>query len=108
MSGGGGGGGGGGAPDDDVDCDKLKFEAQVTSPQASVVGTLSVGDVLEVNVVNMKGQMVVQVVKNGKPAGGLAGPDATRLRNCINDGHRYKATVRTINGGQVRVQVVHI
>jgi hypothetical protein len=69
---------------------------------------LSVGNVLDIVVANMGGQIVVQVLKNGQVAGGLAGPDATRLRNCMNQGNTYSATVRTINGGQVRVLVEHV
>lgn len=107
MSGSGGGGGGGGY-DNESPCDSLKFEAQLTSPQPLIVATLAVGDDLEIAVVTMKGQVVVQVLKNGQVAGGLAGPDATRLRSCIEQGHNYKATVRSINGGQVRVLVEHI
>jgi len=108
SGGGGGGGGGGGVPDVVVACDLLKFEAQLTSPQPAVVATLTVGEVLDVALANMQGQLVVQVLKAGQPAGGLAGPDATRLRNCMNDSHQYTATVRAINGGQVRVMVAHV
>lgn len=100
-------GGGGGAPDYESPCDSLRFEAQLTSPQPAVVSRLKPGDLLDVRVVNMKGQIVVQVLKDGEAAGGLAGPDATRLRNCIEKGHDYKAKVWTINGGQVRVFVEH-
>ena len=107
MSGSSGGGGGGGY-ENEVPCDKLRFEAQLTSPQPAVVATLQRGDVLAVAVVTMKGQVVVQVLKGSQVAGGLAGPDATRLRNCIQSGHPYKAIVRTINGGQVRVLVEHV
>lgn len=92
----------------DLPCDKLRFEAQLTSPQPAVVAMLSVGNVLDIVVANMGGQIVVQVLKNGQVAGGLAGPDATRLRNCMNQGNTYSATVRTINGGQVRVLVEHV
>lgn len=108
MSGSNGGGGGGGGYDYDSPCDLLRFEAQLTSPQPAVVAVLKAGDVLEITVVTMKGQVVVQAVKNGQVAGGLAGPDATRLRNCTEQGHQYKATVRAINGGQVRVLVERI
>lgn len=106
MSGSGGGGGHGG--DYDPPCDKLRFEAQLTSPQPAIVGTLSAGDVLDIATVTMKSQLVIQTLKNGQVAGGLAGPDATRLRNCMDEGHQYKATVRVINGGQVRVLVEHV
>jgi len=106
MSGSGGGGsGGGGGTYDDAPCDRLRFDAQITSPQAPVVATISVGDVLDVVVATMHGVLVVQVLKNGQVAGGLAGPDASRLRNCIDKGFVYRAVVLAVLGGQVRVRV---
>lgn len=110
MSGGGGSSGGyfGGGPTEDVSCDKLSFEAQIVSPQPAIVATLSVGEMLDVELANVKSQLVVQATKAGQPVGGLAGPDATKLRNCLNDGHRYRAVVRFISGGQVRVHVTHV
>lgn len=107
MSGGGGGGGGGGGSTPSP-CETLRFEAQLTSPQAVVVATLSVGDFLDVALANLKGQTVVQVLKSGQVAGGLTGPDAARLRACLDDGHNYVASVLGINGGQVRVRVTHV
>lgn len=107
MSGGGGGGGGGGDSSPSP-CETLRFEAQLTSPQAAVVATLSTGEVLDIALANLKGQTVVQVLKKGKVAGGLTGPDAARLRTCLDEGHNYVATVLGINGGQVRVRVTHI
>lgn len=107
MSGGGGGSSGG----DSVStaCETLRFDAQLTSPQPAVVQSLKQGEVLTVTIAMMKGQLVVQVRKRSDQiAGGLTGPDATRLRQCIEQGHEYKATVLTINGGQVRVRVEHV
>lgn len=101
-------GGGGPREANTISCASIRFEAQLTSPQPAVVGNLSVGDVLDINVATRGGQIVVQALKNGQVAGGLTGPDASRLRNCIEDGHNYKATVRVINGGQVRVLVEHV
>lgn len=110
MSGssGGGGGGGSGGGNYDSACDKRRFEAQLTSPKPAVVATLVVNDVLDIIVTTMKGQIVVQVLKSNQVAGGLAGPDATGLRICMEQGHQYKAAVRSINGGQVRVLVEHV
>lgn len=104
MSGSGGGGGGGGVYDD-APCERVRFEAQITSPQGPVVATISMGDVLDVVTVTMQNVLVVQVLKNGKVAGGLAGPDASRLRNCMEQGYSYHATVVSVLGGQVRVRV---
>lgn len=51
--------------------------------------------------------LVIEAQKNGHAVGGIAGLDAARLRACINDGHVFKATVLTVNGGQVKVKVEH-
>lgn len=107
MSGSGGGGSGGGGPGYSSPCDTLRFDLQLSSPQPLVVATLNVGDVLTIAVVQMNGHVIVQVLSNGQPAGGLTGPEATRLRNCIDQGHNYTATVLQITGGQVRVRVEH-
>lgn len=106
MSGSGGGGGGGGSSYPSP-CESLRFDAQLTSPQAAVVSTLKVGEVLMIALANLKGQTVVQVLRSGQVAGGLTGPDAGRLRECLEDGHSYEATVLIVNGGQVRVRVAH-
>ena len=98
---------GGGHFDRDVPCDNLRFEAQLTNPQPAVVVTLVVGEALDILINTMNGQVVLQVLKNAQVAGGLAGPDATQLRNCIEEGHQYKATVRLVISGQVRVQIGH-
>lgn len=108
MSGSGGGGGGGGVPPNNSPCETLRFEAQLTSPQPAVVATLRPGEVLDIVVASMGGLAVVQVLKAGQVAGGLTGPDATRLRNCVDQGHAYNASVVSVNGGQVRVRVQHV
>lgn len=105
MSGSSGGGSGGGSIYDDSPCERVRFDAQITSPQAAVVASISVGEVLDVAIATMQGMLIVQVLRNGAIVGGLAGPDASRLRNCIEQGHVYRATVLWANGGQVRVRV---
>lgn len=107
MSGSGGGGSGGGGPGYSSPCDTLRFDSQLSSPQAAVVGTLNINDVLLIVVVPMNGQVVVQVLSHGQPAGGLTGPEATQLRNCIDQGHNFTATVLQIVSGQVRVRIEH-
>lgn len=107
MSGSGGGGGGGGDPQP-PSCDSLGFDAQLTSPQSAVVATLTVGEVLDVVLSSLKGQTIVHVLKAGQIAGGLTGLDASHLRRCMEQGHTYRATVLSINGGQVRVRVEHV
>jgi hypothetical protein len=99
------GGGGGGYSYQAPSCELLKFSILVSSPQPAGVALLTVGDVLDIDVTQMGAQVVVRVLKGGTAVGGLAGPDATKLRNCMDEGHAYKATVLSLNGGQVRVEV---
>ena len=100
-------GNGNGGPGYSSQCDTLRLDLQLSSPQAAVVATLNVNDVLLIVVVPMNGQVIVQVLSQGQPAGGLTGPEATQLRNCIGQGHNYTATVLQIVSGQVRVRVEH-
>lgn len=107
MSGGGGGGGGGGGRiGDETPCERLRFEAQLASPQPAV-WTLNVDERLSVVVNARNNQLVVEVQRNGTVMGGLAGTDASRLRSCLADGHTYVAVVLAVNQGQVRVRVEH-
>lgn len=109
SGGGGGGGGGGGTPDTAPSCSALKFKALLASPQPGAVTTLRVGEILDIDVAQQAGQVVVRVLqKNGTLVGALAGPDATRVRNCIDQGHDYQAEVLSINLGQVHVEVTHV
>jgi len=104
---GGGGGGGGGPVIDETPCERVKFETQLTSPQPAVVATITVREVLDVVLSARQNVLVIEAQKNGHAVGGIAGLDAARLRACINDGHVFKATVLTVNGGQVKVKVEH-
>lgn len=99
------GGGFGGVTDDFGSCELVRFEAYISSPQASAVAMIAVNDVLDIAIATMQGGLVVQVLKRGVLVGGLIGPDASRLRNCISQGHFYRAIVLSVLGGQVRVRV---
>lgn len=90
---------------DSTSCDDLSFEALVTSPKPVTVNMLTVYDILTIETVNVDGQIVVQLLHKGKLVGGLTGPDASRLRTCIDQGYRFRATVRALDRGQVRVFV---
>lgn len=105
MSGSGGGGGGGGVPVDNTPCDQIDFESQVTSPKSNVVKGLAIDIVLDVVLEPLNGVVVVQVKSKGALVGGLTGPDVRRMRKCLEEGYKFKATVLSINGGQVRVRV---
>lgn len=100
------GGGGGGAYDgSSVSCEQLAFETQLSSPKESVVALLKVGEFLPVANQTIGTTSVIVVLHQGQIAGGLASPVVQRLRQCITWGYVFKAEVKAINGGQVRLRV---
>lgn len=108
MSGSGGGGGGGYIQDFEVTCDRLTLEVQLGSPQQAVIDQIEIGATLEVAVQLVGTSMVVVVLHRGQVAGGIAHSSIQRLRECINEGTVYVATVLSKNGGQVRVRITPV
>ncbi|MDD5299423.1 MAG: hypothetical protein PHD65_02905 [Gallionella sp.] len=104
MSGSGGSGYSGGFEPIDT-CDSLFIETQLSSPKEDVIRTLSVGDILSVDVRQFGTTLVVVVLHQGEVAGGIAAPQVQKLRECISQGTIYDATVTSLNGGQVRVRI---
>ena len=106
MSGSGGSGGGGGfSGGGEIDCRQLVINTQLSSPKADVVGALAEGTELQVEIDLVNGMSVVVAKLDDRVAGGLAAPETARLRQCIEQGHRFGATVVHVTGGQVRVRV---
>lgn len=101
-SGGFGGGGGGGSS---TPCESLAFETQLSSPKASVIQRLTIGDILKIELKKLDDTFTIVVSWHAEVAGGLTSPDVQRLRECILSGHEYAATVLSINQGQVKVRV---
>ncbi|MBN9395462.1 MAG: hypothetical protein J0H83_09470 [Candidatus Melainabacteria bacterium] len=106
MSGHSGGGGGSGSVfDPGDDCESLVLNTHISSPKEDVVDQLKVGDVLDVSVQMQGATSVVVVSHNGQMAGGLAAPQVAKLRECIQKGTRYIATVTEKNAGLTKVRV---
>ncbi|QKV54729.1 hypothetical protein [Comamonas antarctica] len=106
MSGSSGGGGGSIVDDDQIACHLLKFETRITSPNAVVLVMLSVGKQLNIQIAAGSTAQEIQVVTSeGQIVGGLLHNKAQRLRECLLAQTSYKATVRSINNGQVDVFV---
>ncbi|WP_018266054.1 hypothetical protein [Methylosinus sp. LW4] len=79
----------------------------INSPKASVLGSLAVGSILEVDIQNA-GRAPVLVVKDssGAVGGSLTFVGYLELIDCIkNKGIKYKATVTHISGGVYSVLV---
>ncbi|MCF2828775.1 MULTISPECIES: hypothetical protein [unclassified Pseudoalteromonas] len=87
------------------DCATFSFETHIHSPQPQNIGSISVGEILEVVLAIMDGIQVVQIRKSdGTVVGGLVekGP---RIRECLEAGYIYTATVRDIQGAAIRIFV---
>ncbi len=94
-----------GAGGSSFDCATFSFETHIHSPQPQNIGSISVGEILEVVLAIMDGIQVVQIRKSdGTVVGGLVekGP---RIRECLEAGYIYTATVRDIQGAAVRIFV---
>lgn len=102
------GGGGGSFDSGEVDCVVLRFTTQLASPQAHIVATLVIGQVLDVGIVTLQAGQVLVAQVNGATVGALVGTYAKRLRECVLSHHTYNATVVKLNGGQVTVEVEYV
>lgn len=104
MSGSSGGFGGGSIAD--VPCSGLVINTQIATPNPSLIASVQVGDVFAVTLVPMNGLLVVAVVRNNVDLiGGLAGGAISRLRDCINGGTAYTATVNRVSGPLILVRI---
>ena len=99
------GGGGSWTPDNDVSCSRLRFSTQIATPQPGAIQAVRQGGVLAGSVVNINGAQAVAVSKNGTLVGGLAGGLVNKLRECLLGGTLFKATVVSINGAQIMVEI---
>ncbi|MFZ6654733.1 hypothetical protein [Undibacterium sp. TJN19] len=99
------GGGGGGAPDYVIECDKVFINTQLSSPKPDVIAHISEGDELSIALQSMNGRIVLVAIYDGEIAGGFATPDTAKLRDCIEKGYGFSATVNSINSGQIRVRI---
>lgn len=97
-----GGGGGGGDPDP---CDIVEI-VPLNSPQPSVIATLTLGDVLIVNLNRSGPSPVLEILASGgRRAGALTHRNHVRIIGCIDAGRAYQAVVVNIRGGSVEVRV---
>lgn len=107
MSGGGYGGGEGGysGPDSGLDCSALKFTTGLASPEPTVVATLAVDDVLNVQLQGEGSQRSVDVITGAGQRAGSITHRVPELLRCLQSGHTFAARVVSVDGGAVRVEV---
>lgn len=97
-----GGGGEGGGQDP---CDIVQT-APINSPVPAVVSTLSVGDILNVELTGTSARPILEVrTLMGQTAGSLTHTGFLSIVRCIQFGNRYQAEVVQRTGGAVVVRV---
>ena len=106
MSGGGGatGPGGGFGRDTGVDCAALRFSALLSSTSAEAAAALAIGETLDVTVQTTPVRAIVARTVGGDYVGAIT----TRVREllrCLQQQVRFQATVVSVTGGDVRVDV---
>jgi hypothetical protein len=90
---------------DDFQCNRLKFEAQIATPQPDAITQIKEKDQLTVDLM-MQDKTPIVVLKKGELLiGGLAGGMVQKLRECLLKNARFKATVIKIDGAQITVLV---
>lgn len=96
----------GGAGDDaPIVCERLIIETAISSPKELVIKTLSANDVLRVELERVGATSVVVLTYGDEKAGGVTHAQTNRLRECIQAGTKYIATVISRSDGQVRVRI---
>lgn len=91
--------------DPPVSCERLTINTPIASPKEQVIAQLTPGDVLSVELEQQAGTSVIALTFNGLKAGGIASAQTTQLRQCIENGTRYEATVLTKNDAHVQVRI---
>lgn len=89
----------------DTSCDTLVLDTQLASPKEDVIELISVGDELEVVISVLNNMSTVQVLWQGRVAGGVASPNVQKLLTCIQQGTIYTARVTQKIGGQVKIRI---
>ncbi len=84
------------------DCNIVE-KTPLNSPQAAVIKTLKVGDVLDVDL--SKAGKVVVARKAGAIAGSLTPFRLVELIDCMQHGRKYVAVVTQLKGGYCEVEI---
>jgi len=98
-------GGSGGGPDSMPDiCLTIQEDVRLESPKPEVLAKLRVGDVLEL--LQKAGKApITAVTADGSTAGSIVPSSLETLLKCMEQGHNYIATVKSIKGGMCIVQI---
>jgi hypothetical protein len=84
-------------------CASLRLTRNIEAPVPGVADQLQPGDTLTVLLRQGPPDLVVTVDNQDREAGGIS--PTTRLLDCLRQGVPFQATVLTIHGGAIQVEV---
>ena len=100
----GGGSGSGTGPTGSDPC-AITQRAPLNSPRPAIVATITIGDILRVELNESGIRPILEVVATAGLAGALTHNGHIRLIDCIRQGYRYEAVVVGRTGGAVDLQI---
>lgn len=87
------------------DCAKIHRTTTVISPEPSILKEVKKGSVGKLRLGVGARQPVEIVVPGGKVLGTIGGEGITRIKQCLEEGHKFSATITEIRGGAVTVEI---
>ena len=91
-------------PQENERCENLVINTNLANPQAQVIESLRIGDILSVQIASDQGP-IQALDDDGKLAGNIISREQVRLLNCIINGTEYVAEVIALENGQCSVQI---
>lgn len=85
-------------------CATLAFRAQINSPQPASLASVTVGQILLIQLAPAP-QTSVLVLHLGQPIGSITGSRVTSLINCLLNGYLFESEVVSVLGGSCTVDV---
>lgn len=95
--------GGGGGAEPGFSCETISFSADINNPQEDALSGLDNTFVLRVAVIS--GRVVAVRTDTETVVGSINWTYNNRLIDCMEGGHRYQASVRSVEDGLIRVLV---
>ena len=95
-------GGGGGIPT--ADCKDISIKTNVTSPDPSVLKTVKVGDLLDIELQTSTGPIIALTSKK-KILGSIFTTNPKLLIDCISKGFNYRGRILLIDGADCQILI---
>lgn len=98
-------GSGGSFTPDKTSCDSVDFDLKVSSPQPNVSKKVSVGDLLDINIVEVNNIQALVFIWNGEILGGITGGRGDTLSKCLRLGYKFQGEIISIDMASITVNV---